>query len=77
MLTEASTKTHPDEPTRVEERERAQFPRLHAIITLYSAQISSFYQGMVISSQSQVDETDFSQIGENTDDLGFGVFSII
>ena len=32
LLIEASTKTHPDEPTHVEERERAQFPRLHAIM---------------------------------------------
>ena len=42
-----------------------------------SSQINSFNQGMVISSQSNADETNFSQIGANPTDLGFGVFSII
>ena len=32
LLTEASTKTQPERPTRVEERGREQFPRLHAIM---------------------------------------------
>ena len=42
-----------------------------------SAHITSFSQGIVRSSQSQADETNFSQIEANPNDLGFGVFSII
>ena len=35
------------------------------------AQITSFSQGIVRSGQSQANETDFSQIGANPNDLGF------
>ena len=56
-LTKTSTKSHPDGPTCVEERERAQFPRLHDVVhSLLSAdKLLLLRNGQLQSIQSRWD----------------------